>query len=311
MNNVVSSQPQSDNSFLELGTSGKSAWWRYAIGLVVICVGYLILGTILYLGTLFACCGGQMPDVDQTTGFIKNAEPMVQYFALNSTFLAIILFCFLVVRFLHSRAFKTLITPAKKLSLQRVGFGFALWFCLASIVAIIGSITFPGDYKFALQSPEFFYFAPLVLLITPMQCFAEELLFRGYLLQFMGKITKSRWWLCGINGFIFLLPHLTNPEMGGDVVPVMSVYFGIGFLLTLATIRSNSLEIAIGAHIGNNIFDALIVNYSVSALETRSIFLCTKMHAWYEFFMLVILGIVFYVCVDRYVRSKTNVAAAL
>lgn len=309
MSNGAAAEP----TFLLLGKSAKSAWWRYILGMLIIAGGYFVFGSVAYCIVLVLLCG-KIPNLDKVTGRVTDVDPIFQYIALNSTFLTLLLFTFLVVRFLHGRGFKTLITPLDKIDFGRIGIGFLLWCCLAASVEGIGAIIFPGDYHYVLESPAFFNYAPIVLLFTPMQCFVEEVAFRGYLLQVLSKITTSRWWLCGINGFLFMLPHISNPEVAVSenlmsLIPTLLLYFGIGFLLTLATIRSNSLELAIGAHIGNNLFDGLIVNYSDSALQTKSVFLCTKLHPWYELIMLVIFGAVFYFAIDRYLKSSQKTSA--
>lgn len=298
MTEPLATEKQSQNSYLDLGKSGKSAWWRYVLGFLIIIISYVVLGTIVLVGILIIANGGKLPHIEPS-GDVKGIDPLVNYVALNLGFWVIVLFNYLVVRFLHARSFLSLITPAAKFNWKRVGFGFFFWFSTNAIVSLVLASAFPQDYKYSLQSPDFFLFAPLVLFLTPIQCFAEELFFRGYLLQFLGKLTYSKWWLSGISGLLFMLPHFMNPEVSVEPVPIMLSYFTIGFFLTLATLRSNSLEVAIGMHIGNNLFSGLVVNYSVSALETRSIFLCTKMHPWFELLTTIAVAAFLYVFLRR------------
>ncbi len=311
MTNTAPTESQTETRFSALGSSGKSRWWRYLLGSLIILGGYAALANIVYIIVLMVASGGQVSRIDPATGHIKGVDPIVNYIALNIGFWFIILFSVLVVRFLHKRPFLSLINPRLKFDFRRLGIGCGLWFCLVSIQALGGALLFPHDYSFALQTPEFFYYAPVVLFFTPIQCLSEELLFRGYLLQSQGTFIKSQWWLCGINGVLFAAPHYFNPEVAGNPIALMLCYFAIGFFLALATVRGNSLEFAIGAHIGNNLFDGLVVNYKDSVLETKSIFLCTQTHPWYEFVTLVIFGAVFITMIDRYVRAKTKSSATV
>lgn len=290
--------------FIALGKTGRSAWWRYVLGAVIIFGGYFVLGTTLFVAVMVLANGGRLPKMDPQTAIAEGIDPFINFVALNIGFWFIVLFAYLVIRFLHGRSFLSLITPAAKIDFKRIGIGFILWLCLTSTSSILGAIIFPHDYKIALQSPEFFYYAPIVLFLTPIQCFSEEIFFRGYVLQAIGKLIKSPWLLSGISGICFAIPHFFNPEVAVDAVPVILSYFTIGFVLTFATVKTNSLEIAIGAHTANNLFDGLIVNYSNSVLTTRSIFLCTQMHPWYEFSTLAILGAVFCVAAERLVKPK-------
>lgn len=291
-------------SFLELGNSGKSAWWRYLVGLIVILVVYTMLSTVGFILILVIANGGKVPKMDDY-GRAQGMDPFIDYVALNLSFILMILLTYLVMRFFLARPLSSLITPARTISVKRVAVGFMCWLLVNAGSALIGFLLFPESFKYSLESPQFFYYAPIVLLLTPIQCLGEELLFRGYMLQFIGKAIKSHWVLSTVNGLLFMLPHLMNPEMSGpDPIPIALSYALIGFFLSLVTLRTNSLEAAIGAHTANNLFGALIVNYEVSALQTRSVFLCTQIHPWCELACLAVLGSLFCYLTERIVRSK-------
>lgn len=123
------------------------------------------------------------------------------------------------------------------------------------------------------------------------------------MLQAFGKLVKNVWFAAALNGIIFMVPHLSNPEVAHGLAPMMLCYFAMGYMLAIITLRTGSLEMAIGAHIGNNLFDVLILNDAKSVLTTHSLFVCTEGHAWYEAISLVIAGTVLYLCVDRYFRG--------
>ena len=89
---------------------------------------------------------------------------------------------------------------------------------------------------------------------------AEELLFRGHLLQALGLRTRRTWLLVGISALVFGAMHMANTEVGAGPALIFTYYVGFGAFLALITLRDNRLELAIGAHAANNLFVALVVN---------------------------------------------------
>ncbi len=295
-----------ETNFLDLGRTGKSAWWRYLLGGSFVLLGYSVCGIVSYV-VIVVIAGvvtmGGLPSFDKTTGMAQGIDPIISFVGLNVSFLYLILFTFAVVRLALKRPLLSLITPHTKLDWKRMGVGFATWFCLNALLSLITYLVYPQNFKLSFQMPEYFFLAPVVLFFTPLQCFAEELFFRGYLLQFLGKFNKSILILSILNGFLFTLPHLSNPEMSQGPVPIGLGYFAIGFFLSVLTLRTNSIEIAIGAHTANNIFAALVVNYANSPLQTRSVFVLSKLEPWFDLGVLVLLEIAFYIIVMKYIRS--------
>ncbi|MGX1825119.1 CPBP family intramembrane glutamic endopeptidase, partial [Heyndrickxia sporothermodurans] len=121
-------------------------------------------------------------------------------------------------------------------------------------------ISNPNDYY--MQDFQFSNFLLLILIsliLTPVQTTAEELLFRGFLLQFFAKFTKSPIVLSLIIGGIFGILHFSNPEMENGAFWIGVDYIVTGVILTYVTIKTNSLEATIGAHAANNVFISLFI----------------------------------------------------
>lgn len=108
----------------------------------------------------------------------------------------------------------------------------------------------------------------LAVVLTPVQCVAEELLFRTMIWRMLEKRVRKSWALGAISGVVFTLAHLTNAEVqssGFDPL-VIAYYFLSGFLFMEMVLRHRGTEGAFGAHIANNIFLVLAVNYAGSSL---------------------------------------------
>ena len=127
----------------------------------------------------------------------------------------------------------------------------------------------------------------------PLQAAAEELLFRGYILQGLGLLTHRVWIPVVVSSLVFVLLHISNPEAQVDTLLALAGYLTAGLLFGLVTIRDNCLELAIGMHIANNVF-VLLVNSDVSALPVPPVFTVTTLDAVYNLLSLIVIGLIFY-----------------
>ena len=88
--------------------------------------------------------------------------------------------------------------------------------------------------------------------------------------------------------------HLTNPEVGEDMYLIPLLYLLMGLFLAFITVKSNSLELAIGAHAANNLFAVLIMNYAGSALPAPSIFMADSIDPVASLLSFVLVASAFY-----------------
>jgi len=259
--------------YLEIARTGKNDWWRYLISFPGILIVWIFGGVLLTLPFVFWVLGDGNPATTyDSTGFI--GIPVVGNFILVMiTFFPFIIATPLAVRFIHTRPVQTLITAAPRVRWGRLLAGAAVWFVLAVVISVVESALYPGRYVLTLQPRALLVYAVFALLLIPIQTTAEEFFFRGYLLQWMGLILKNKWLLALINGVIFLLPHLANPEMSvsSNALLMALGYFAFGFFAALITLQDNGMELALGLHAANNLM-VLFVNYPVSALPSPSVF---------------------------------------
>ena len=85
----------------------------------------------------------------------------------------------------------------------------------------------------------------LVLLLVPFQAAAEEIVFRGGLLQVLGSWIKNPWVPMILTSLLFAMAHLY------DLVGLVAVGT-MGFAAAFLTWRTGGLEAAISVHIVNN-----------------------------------------------------------
>jgi hypothetical protein len=231
------------------------------------------------------------------TGQAPNGLTPRLFLAMNLPSIAFLLAAWLVVVTVHGRGLLTLLTPRSRLSLHRLLQGFGVWFVLQALSLVVLYAMDPAGLQLHLDLPRLLPFAALALVLTPLQTSGEELVFRGYLLQALGGLTRRPWLLAGINGGLFMLPHLVNPEMSYGAAPMALSYFTIGMFLALITLRDNRLELALGAHAANNLFDGIFARTAVSTLPTPSLFTVAQAFPWPSLAVMVACCVVFYAVV--------------
>jgi len=252
----VSAVPSATAQFLALVHRGQNQWWRYVAGVLVIVLFGQVLGDLPLLALR------QYYEYSGMRAFLaSNFAVLVE---LAGLVIAVVL--------VHRRSVLSLITPASSFDWRRAGQGFGVWFALGAAISLFESLCYPGRYRLTFDPETYFQFAAVALCLTPLQTATEELLFRGYLMQALGLLSRRPVTLAIASAVIFMLPHLANPEVVNDPLLVPPQYVVIGLLLAAVTLRDGRLELAIGIHAANNLFIALVANYDDSVITTDAIF---------------------------------------
>jgi hypothetical protein len=282
-------------NYLEVARSGKNEWWRYLLSLPAIIATWLIVGSIpVFFLIAYVQADGNPATDASSTGF-TGIPLLLEFLVTMSSFIPFIAATSLAVRIIHARSLKTLITAAPSIRWGRMLAGAGIWFVIAASIAIVESLLYPGRYVLTFQPLALLVFAAFALILIPIQTSAEEVFFRGYLLQWMGLRLKNKWLLAFFNGMLFFLPHAANPEMAVDSLLVGLGYFVIGFVFALITVQDNGMELALGMHAANNLFAALFANYTITALPSPSLFTIQTLDAIYSLVSLIVGAIVFFI----------------
>lgn len=266
--------------YLDLALPGRNAWWRYALGVLVIAFSWLVLGYVPYLLLLAAGI--------ETT-------PLVDFVALNFSIFMMLAGLAVAVKFIHRRPLFSLVAPGAGVDWMRLRRAALCWLVLAAVTAAGEHLLYPDRYYLSFDAARFLPFLVAVLLLTPIQCLAEELVFRGYAMQGLGLLTRRPLVIAVVSSIAFTAPHMLNPEVAQHGMLIMAAnYFAIGLLLALVTLRDGRLELAIGLHAINNVFLALGANYEGSALATESVYTARELDPVYSLITLVVGGAIFY-----------------
>ncbi|WIG95625.1 CPBP family intramembrane glutamic endopeptidase [Myxococcus sp. SDU36] len=113
----------------------------------------------------------------------------------------------------------------------------------------------------------------LVLVLTPIQAAAEELLDRGLLMQGVYRLVPRPWVAVAVSSLLFWAVHLPNPEDSGTPGWSAAYYRTVGILLAGVTLRTGRLEAAMGLHPGMNLCAFLVTAPATVMFRPASLFI--------------------------------------
>lgn len=258
--NTLLNQP-----FFTEARKGRDHWTFYLITLGLAFIFMVVLTLMVFIPLVLANPSNAVTVMDLPAPALLTVTML--------PFSGVILAIWLALRFLHRRPFQSLIAPAGRFR-WRLFFTSALfWLVLSALMDGVLSLLQPGNYRWTFDPAAFFSFLPFALVLTPIQIAAEELLFRGYLMQGIGARARSIWLPLLLPAVFFTVLHLSNPEVaeyGADwTVPM---YLLMGLLLGWVTMRSGGLELALGWHLANNWYAGIFVTFPASAITTPALF---------------------------------------
>ena len=298
-------------TYLDQAEQGNAGVWRYIAGTLSILFIWLILGgiaTAVLLIGFGVFQGVPLLDLPQLVLDPSLLGYIPYYLVLNSGFVFFLFGLWLAVRLIHGRSMRSLVTSRSSVNWRRVGIGFLLWALLLGIGTLIEYLVSPETFTVTFDARIFIPFAILAIFITPMQTTAEELFFRGYLVQ-AGSLISRNWIFLSIwSGVLFALPHITNPEVAANMGVVLLTFFVLGAFLTWISLKDGTIELAIGIHAANNLMAGLLVTFPESVLPTPAILTTTHFDPVFSLIAEVFFCAMFYLLVFVR-RGKTKPVA--
>lgn len=230
---------------------GQAAIWRLLTGICIALLAYAAWSTLVisgygYLSGKSAGWARSLPDA---------ATPQTALLLL-ATFPGMALGAMLAARLMHGRAAATLFGRS-----ARVLHDFAL---TAAAVTAVYSVTvgiwiwrFDGVPNLAPGT--WLLLLPLGLLGIAVQSGAEELVFRGYLLQQLAARFRSPFLWLLLPSLLFGIAHYDPGTAGGNIWYTVAATTLFGLAAADLTARTGSIGAAWGFHFANNIAALLIV----------------------------------------------------
>lgn len=261
--------------FIEQAYKGKNEWWMYLLGFIIIFFFWQVIGIVPFLLTIVTHSSDAMEamqamqDNFSSLGINKNLMLAMMLLSGVFGFFAVKY----VVKYLHHRSFKSLITAREKVDWKRIFFAFAL-ICGIQIISLLFMI-YGGENELVwnFKPIPFLILVILSFLLFPFQTGTEELIFRGYLLQGTGVLTKSPLVALLLTSIVFGLIHGVNPEVAALGWSVMIFYIGTGLLYAISTLMDDGMELALGMHAANNISASIFISASWTVMQTDALYI--------------------------------------
>ena len=254
--------------FIEQAYKYQHEFWRYLIGFMLIVLA-VIIGQVPLTAVLLLN-GSIDVNMDQME-MMNTLDSNLSLFLMLLTFAIGLAGIFFVAKNIHNQPIKSLTTSRKKMDWNRVAFGFVIIAIISIATVLIDYFTNPADYVVNFEPTKFFLMLIIAVIFVPLQTSFEEYLFRGYLMQGFGILSKTRWLPLILTSVIFGGLHFFNPEVTKLGNIIMIYYIGTGFLLGIMTLMDEGMELALGFHAGNNLVTAVLVTADWTAFQTNSL----------------------------------------
>lgn len=259
--------------YIEQAFKGQHEWWRYVVG-VLIAIAGIFMFSVPHAGAI--ALKQFKGEVDITK--LDDVNYLMSLFESNFNLVLILLpfaggliALLLAVKYLHKQSLTQLTTSREKIDWKRFWYVFIFWGILSSGLVLMDYYMNPDHYLVNFNLKPFIILCVIAILLVPLQTSFEEYLFRGYLMQGLGVLTKRRWVPLLVTSLVFGALHIANPEVEKLGNIIMVYYIGTGLFLGIMTLMDEGMELSLGFHAANNLFTALLVTADWTAFQTHSI----------------------------------------
>jgi len=253
--------------FIAQAFKGKTKWYHYFYGTLLIFVIIQFGGFPIFIARDFADKSHFNP-VNLNPGINNN----LFLFLMIIPFVMGLLGLYLAVVKIQKLPFLKVLTARPKLDWHRILFAFVIWFLISLLTLAIDYGMNPGHYTLNFKLFPFLILVLVSFIFMPFQTGFEEVLFRGYLMQGFGVLTRYRIVALVVTSTIFGLLHGANPEVAKLGNILLIYYIATGFLFGIITLMDNGLELTLGLHTANNIVAAIFVTTNWSVFQTDALF---------------------------------------
>ncbi len=232
-------------------------WWRSAVGIVIVLVGFVIVAPVVALPILVvgaALESGDFADNFSRAANLEEITPALMLY-LNVSLGGAILVTWFTIRVMHGMRPRWLasVLPRLRWNFLFICLGLAVVALVAGVVvgAFLPSTGTDADLGGELNdfTSTTAWLVLIVLLTTPFQAAGEEYVFRGYLLQATGSFVEKPWWkwfTILLTALLFAVAHLQFSP------PIFFDRFAFGVVAAWVAIRTGGLEAGIALHVLNN-----------------------------------------------------------
>lgn len=234
---------------------GRPGLWRFGLGLLAVILGWAlssaaVVGIFLAISALsghpFETAFAELEHIAAAPDPLTVALTLLSFAGIWAGLAA-------ALPALHGRPFGSLFGPARRLERRGFAAGAALGLGLYGLTLAI-AILLTGPPVFSAESlPLWALWLPVLAGLVLVQAGAEELLFRGYLAQEIGRRIASPLAWAVLPSVLFGLLHHAPHLPGQSAALYVGVTFLFGLTASLLVWHTGGLSMAIGLHTGLNL----------------------------------------------------------
>lgn len=262
-------------NFLQTGYKGKNESWMYVVMFFIVFFGSM-LGQIPITIKAFFASGKDMQrwvESGQKSFADLGIDSNLYLFLILLSFIIPLLFFIPLVRKIHKKKIRWLVTSRKKIDWSRFLFGVLVWGGITFLLLGSDILFSPEKYVWNFKPIPFFTLCFIAIVFIPLQTSLEELLFRGYYMQGLALWIKNKWAPLLIMSVVFGLLHGLNPEIEKLGYVALVFYIGTGLFFGVVSLMDEGIELAMGMHAVNNILAALFVTTDWTVFQTEALYI--------------------------------------
>jgi membrane protease YdiL (CAAX protease family) len=236
--------------------------WRLLVGIIAIAI-IAGLGLAVYIGAIYLTFPSVMPSIVFGTSPEGVLLMLLSFIVFHVALIA-------VVPRLHRRSYSSLLGPSMTLNRKHFVFGsvvVALVFSASLLlIPLEGWIFSEAERPILSMSPVLpwaVWLAPAVILLL-LQTSAEELVFRGYLLQQLSARFNSIIIWAVLPSFLFGILHFDPETYGANAYLYVLNTTAFGIMASIITLRTGNIGAALGIHFVNNLLALCGVGFAGS-----------------------------------------------
>jgi membrane protease YdiL (CAAX protease family) len=245
---------------------------RYVIGSLIIVFAFFVAQLPHTFAVINAVGLDQLATLD-VAGMLQALPSNTTLVLMLLPFVFVAALVLILIRYMHNISIRAFITSRAKIDWKRIGFSFVGIVLLNFLFFVFSYYSNPSHFQWNFDPQAFTILFLIAIVLVPLQTSAEELFFRGYLMQGFGQVFKHRIFPLLITSLLFGFMHFGNPEIDKLGPLLMVSYVSMGFFFGIITLMDEGLELALGYHAGNNLLISLLVTADWTAFQTNSLFL--------------------------------------
>ncbi|NIJ46286.1 hypothetical protein FHR24_002770 [Wenyingzhuangia heitensis] len=263
-----------ENKYIAQASKGNSQAWRYVVGIVIVIVltGLFSLPYNFAIASKIDSGTADATRIQDFSYLMTLFDSNVSLIFMMLPFVGSLVGLYLVVIKLHNVSWSVFSSSSSKIDVKKIVFSFLLWGTISAMIILLGVLLNPEEIILNFKPAKFALLFLIAIVMIPIQTSFEEYIFRGYLMQGLGWISKTSWFPLVVTSIAFGLMHIANPEVDKLGNGIMVFYIGTGLLLGVITLMDEGIELSLGFHAANNLITALLVTTDWTAFQTYAIF---------------------------------------